>query len=247
MSWNWCHLSGEHEFWAKFGSRAKIDRGGSWSPPPSKLALEPNSVKKSIPIHLTLFQNFSSRTPQKISKNWKSTEKLLKKVEIFKICNFWAISTCNTSRKGIFHIEFNFKQKKYDLFYKNVKKSKEFNFFKFFSNISYFFCLKLNSMWKMRFFEALHVEIAQKLQIFKISLIFSNFLVDLQFSLVFCRVIKINNILKKGQMNWNWYHLSREHDFWAEFGSRAKIDRVAPGAPPPNLTSLSDIKLVRVN
>ena len=35
MSWNWCHLSGEHEFWAKFGSRAKIDRGGSWSPPPN--------------------------------------------------------------------------------------------------------------------------------------------------------------------------------------------------------------------
>ena len=26
---------------------------------------------------------------------------------------------------------------------------------------------------------------------------------------------------------------SGEHDFWAEFGSRAKIDRGAPGAPPP--------------
>ena len=78
----------------------------------------------SIPTHLTLFQNFFSITPPKISENWKSSEKSLKMGEIFKICNFWAISTCNTSKKRIFHIEFNFKQKKYDLSEKNAKKIK---------------------------------------------------------------------------------------------------------------------------
>ena len=72
----------------------------------------------SIPTHLTLFQNFFSITPQKISKNWNSTEKSLKMSEISKICDFWAISTCNTSKKRIFHMEFNFKQKKYDPFEK---------------------------------------------------------------------------------------------------------------------------------
>ena len=77
----------------------------------------------SIPTHLTLFQKFFSITPPKISENWKSSEKLLKMGEIFKICNFWAISTCNTSKKRIFHIECNFKQKKYELFEKNAKKS----------------------------------------------------------------------------------------------------------------------------
>ena len=33
-------------------------------------------------------------------------------------------------------------------------------------------------------------------------------------------------------MSWNSFHLSGEHDFLAEFGSRAKIDRGAPGDPP---------------
>ena len=79
----------------------------------------------SIPTHLTLFQNFFSITPPKNSENWNYTEKSLKMVEIFKICNFWAISTCNTSKKRIFHIEFIFKQKKYDLL---EKKAKNFNF-----------------------------------------------------------------------------------------------------------------------
>ena len=94
----------------------------------------------SIPTHLTLFQNFFSITPPKTSKNWESSEKSLKMGEIFKICNFWAISTCNTSKKRIFHIEFNFKQKKYDLFEKNAKKS---NFKIFFSKIFLTSCLRL--------------------------------------------------------------------------------------------------------
>ena len=84
----------------------------------------------SIPTHLTLFQIFFSITPPKNSENWNYTEKSLKMVEIFKICNFWAISTCNTSKKRIFHIEFIFKQKKYDLL---DKKAKKFNFSIFFS------------------------------------------------------------------------------------------------------------------
>ena len=83
----------------------------------------------SIPTHLTLFQNFFSITPPKISENWKSNEKSLKMGEIFKICNFWAISTCNTSKKRIFHIEFIFKQKKYDLLEKKKQKILIFQFF----------------------------------------------------------------------------------------------------------------------
>ena len=83
----------------------------------------------SIPTHSTLFQNFFSITPKKISENWNSIEKSLKMSEISKICDFWAISTCNTSKKRIFHMEFNFKQKKYDLFEKNMKKSSFFDFF----------------------------------------------------------------------------------------------------------------------
>ena len=46
-----------------------------------------------------------------------------------KFGNFWAISTCNTSKERIFHIEFNFIQKKYDLFEKNLKKSNFSDFF----------------------------------------------------------------------------------------------------------------------
>ena len=53
---------------------------------------------------------------------------------------------------------------------------------------------------KNAFFEVLHVEIAQKLQILKISLIFSDFSVDFQFYLIFGGVVK-KIILKKDQMN----------------------------------------------
>ena len=49
-----------------------------------------------------------------------------------KFCNFWANSTCFSSKESIFYIEFNFKQKKYDLFQEKLKKS---NFFIFFFKI----------------------------------------------------------------------------------------------------------------
>ena len=65
------------------------------------------------------------------------------------------------------------------------KKSEKFDFFKKFSNKSYFFSVKLNSMRKMLSFEVLHVEIAQKLQNLEFLLIFSNFLVGFQFSPIF--------------------------------------------------------------
>ena len=72
-------------------------------------------------------------------------------------------------------------------------------------------------------FEVLHVEIAQELQVSKISLIFSNFSVNFQFHYFFAELSK--NILKKDQIGWKCCHLSGEHDFWAEFGSTAKNDR----------------------
>ena len=70
------------------------------------------------------------------------------------------------------------------------KKSEKFDFFNFFSNKSYFFCVKLNSMRKMLSFEVLHVEIAQKLQNLEFSLIFSNFLVGFQFSPIFLQFLE---------------------------------------------------------
>ena len=86
----------------------------------------------SIPTHLVPFWKFFSKITKKMGENWKSIKKWLNMSEISKFCNFWAISTCNTSKESIFHIEFNFKQKKYDLFQEKLKKS---NFFIFFFKI----------------------------------------------------------------------------------------------------------------
>ena len=49
-------------------------------------------------------------------------------IKISKFCNFWAMSTCKTCKESIFHTEFNFKQKIYDLFEEKLKKS-NYNFF----------------------------------------------------------------------------------------------------------------------
>ena len=48
--------------------------------------------------------------------------------------------------------------------------------------------------------EVLHVEIAQKLQILEILLIFSHFLMDFQFSSIFWVIFE--NIFQKPQKNW---------------------------------------------
>ena len=92
------------------------DRGGAPGAPPIYLGSGANFCSKimfpqklaSIPTHLAPFQNIFSKNHKKIGKNWKSIKKLLKMSENSKICNFWAISTCNTSKESIFHIEFNF-------------------------------------------------------------------------------------------------------------------------------------------
>ena len=86
---------------------------------------------------LTYLAPFSESFFQKIAKNgenYKSIKKLLKMSENSKFCNFWAISSCNTSKESIFHIEFNFTQKKYDLFEEKIKK-KKIKFFQFFVKI----------------------------------------------------------------------------------------------------------------
>ena len=63
-----------------------------------------------------------------------------------------------------------------------LKRYQKIWFFLTFSNKLFLFCLKLNFMWEMLSFELLHIEIIQKIQILKISLIFSNFSVDLVFA-----------------------------------------------------------------
>ena len=45
-------------------------------------------------------------------------------------------------------------------------------------------------MWKMQYFEVLHVEIAQTLQVSKISLIFKDFSLDFQFLFYFSAFIE---------------------------------------------------------
>ena len=171
---------------------------------------------------MTFFQNILSITLQKINENWKYTEKLLKMSESLKSCNFWAISTCNTSKKCIFYIELNFKQKKYDLFFKNL------NFLHCFQiNHTFLFYTK-NAF----FFEVLHVEIAQKLQIMKISPIFSNFSLDFQFFLFLGDLWKKNP--EKGSNELELKPSFRETWFLGKFSSRAKINRGGSRSPSPS-------------
>ena len=78
---------------------------------------------------LLFFRIFLPKTPKKKGENWKSFKKLLKMTDTSNFFNFWAISTCNTSKESIFHIEFNFTQKKYNLCKKDLKKSNFSDFF----------------------------------------------------------------------------------------------------------------------
>ena len=82
----------------------------------------------SVPTHFASFPIELSKITKNIGKNWKSIKKLLWPSKISKICNYWAISTCNTSKEISFNIEFNFKQKKFDLLKEKLKKSKSFDF-----------------------------------------------------------------------------------------------------------------------
>ena len=105
--------------------------------------------------------------------------KMFPKHRLTQISNFLAQIRETRGQRQVVSIDFD-------------KKIEKIWFFQFFFKQIIYFCLKLNSMWKMRFFEVLHVEIAQKLQILKISLIFSNFPVNIWFSLIFHRIIKQN-------------------------------------------------------
>ena len=49
--------------------------------------------------------------------------------EISKFHNFLPKSTYYTSKESIFHVEFNFLQKKYDFLHEKLKKNQFFEFF----------------------------------------------------------------------------------------------------------------------
>ena len=91
-----------------------------------------------------------------LHRTWKKIKYILRTLteqQSSKFCNFWAISSCNSSKESIFLIEFNFTKKKYDLFEKKLKKS---NFSDFFvktdsdhlSSIAYFsnLCQKISKL-----------------------------------------------------------------------------------------------------
>ena len=91
-----------------------------------------NQVSLQAGINTNSFVPISDFFFQNSQKNWqklKTYQKLLKMSENSKFCNFWAISTCNTSKESIFHIEFNFKQKKIWFVWRKNEKIKFFNFF----------------------------------------------------------------------------------------------------------------------
>ena len=111
------------------------------------------------------------------------------------------------------------------------QKTEKSSFSKFFWNKPYFFCLNLNSTWKMHSFDVYIVDIAQKLQNLKFFAIFwSNctITVILQFFSAFCK----KKILKMALMNWKWSQLSGKCVFGALWRSRAKLDRGGIRCPP---------------
>ena len=73
----------------------------------------------------------------------------------------------NCNQRQLVHIDFE-------------KKGKKLIFFTFFQ-INQTFLFEIEFYVKNAVFEVLHIEIAQKLQMLKISLIFSDFLADFQF------------------------------------------------------------------
>ena len=121
-----------YHFWKNIGVfhlkkiRFNPDKTGVWEAlpgpgegsggPPIYLGSRANFCSKimfpqklaSIPTHLAAFQNSFSKNHKTMGENWKSIKTFLKMSENSKICYFWEISTCNTSKESIFHIEFNF-------------------------------------------------------------------------------------------------------------------------------------------
>ena len=106
-----------------------------------------NQVSLQAGINSNSFGWFSEFFFQNSQKNWrklKTYKKLLKMSKNSKFCNFWAISTCNTSKESIFHIEFNFKQKKSMIYLIKNWKIEKFKFFWFFSQNSYWLVFQIS-------------------------------------------------------------------------------------------------------
>ena len=96
---------------ATSGSLARCGGGGRHPPYLSWLWSKywpKNHVSLRAGINSNSFCPFSEFFFQNLQKNWrklKTYQKLLKMSENSKFCNFWAISTCNTSKESIFHIQ----------------------------------------------------------------------------------------------------------------------------------------------
>ena len=94
-----------------------------------------------------------------------------------KFCNFWAISTCYTSKESIFHIEFNFLLKDMICLKKNWKKS-NFHFSLWKSMLTCCLQLQIPHICAKRFENWVHLcfEKVFKLQVIKRKLITSSHL-----------------------------------------------------------------------
>ena len=118
--------------------------------------------------------------------------------------------------------------------------------FCFFSNKSYFFLFENEFYVKNAFFWGIACWNSSKITNFENFTHFQGFFTRLPIFASFGGSYG-KKILKKGQMSWNWSHLSGKHDFWAKFSSRAKIDRGGSWSPPPRTwQGLSDVALIRV-
>ena len=123
------------DIWESYIARTE---GGSRSPTPllswlwSKFWLK-NHVSLKADINFKIFGPFLEIVFKNHKKKSAEIKRAIKKwlniCEIFKFCNFWGISTCNTTKESIFHMKFNFKEKKYDLIEEKFKKSDYFLFF----------------------------------------------------------------------------------------------------------------------
>jgi len=65
---------------------------------------------------------FSSLGHQKNNENSKYSQTLLNMIENSKFCSFSAIWASYISKEDIFHVEFVSRQKKYNLFFEELKK-----------------------------------------------------------------------------------------------------------------------------
>ena len=116
-----------------------------------------------------VFQNFFSKITKKLVKI-ENLSKIANNIEDSRFCNFWVISTCNTSKESIFVIKFNFIQKKYN--WKN-------HFFPIFLSkpmLTNCLCLHISQICAKKFQNFVHLCFGKvlKLEVTKGELIISN-------------------------------------------------------------------------